>query len=60
MADNPAHYHAIDRITDRWQQYLAGIQEAVTNTADERRRAQQEETNREVHNTGIPHSQKGG
>ena len=60
MADNPAHYHAIDRITDRWRNYLEGIQQVVTNTAAERHRAQQEETKREVHTTGVPHSQKGG
>jgi hypothetical protein len=60
MADNPAHYHAIERITDRWQQYLKGIQDAVIDTAEERRRARQQETNREVHTTGVPHSQKGG
>lgn len=60
MADNPSHYHAIDRITARWRDYMTAIEKVATNPPGERERANREEQRREVHETGVKHSQKGG
>lgn len=59
MADNPAHYHAILHVTQRWADFVQAVKDVASNTVAERERAQQEETKREVHTTGVPHSQKG-
>lgn len=60
MADVPAHYHAIAKVTARWADYVKAVKDLATNTPAERAREQDKETDREVHVTGHPHSQKGG
>lgn len=60
MADNPSHYHAIDRITGRWRDFVNAVQEVATEPEGVRARELREEKDREVHATGVPHSQKGG
>lgn len=60
MADNPSHYHAIDKVTTRWRDYMAAIEKVATNPPGERQRADRTEQHREVHTTGVERSQKGG
>lgn len=52
MADNPAHYHAITRMTERWQAFVRAVDDVASNTAAERARADKEEHEKEVHVTG--------
>lgn len=60
MADNPDHYHKIERVTDGWAAFVDAARAHAYNTEAHRAHAQRDETEREVHVTGKPHSQKGG
>lgn len=60
MADIPAHYHKIQAVTDKWSEFVSTVRSHALNTEAKREREQHEETEREVHVTGKPHSQKGG
>lgn len=52
MADQPAHYHAIDKVTKKWQSFVNAVDGVASNTAAERARADKEEKEKEVHVTG--------
>lgn len=60
MADNPNHYHAIQKMTAAWRDYMDAIDQHAINTEAERERAQRAETRREAHATDKPNSPKGG
>lgn len=59
MADNPAHYHAIQKVTQRWADYLESVRRLAHATPDELARHAEVQRDREVHVTGRPHSEKG-
>lgn len=59
VADNPAHYHAIDRITTRWASYVEAVRQLAHVTPDQLAKDQRNEKEREVHVTDTPHSEKG-
>ena len=58
MADNPAHYHAIDKATTAWKQYLAAVSPLDEKTEAHRARLDAEEKKHDVHTTGEPGTSK--
>lgn len=58
--DVPSHYHAITKLSAGWKAYEAAVKAHATRTEAERAHARKDQREREVHVTGVPHSQKGG